>query len=97
MGILRHADKAAFAVLCALLIWYSIATVKSIKAFGVEADLAMTKAQELAGKVSTVSIPPPAQDPTQYVGRVKASWSARPWIATLTSADFYPKTPEPSR
>ena len=92
MPILRHLDKAVFALLCVLAAWYGFARYQGLSRSAMERDAVLAAARNLEAEVAGIGVPPPPQDPGQFIQAIRGHWGDIPGMlqVSLDARHFYP-------
>lgn len=90
MPILRHLDKAVFAILCVLAIGYGVSRIQHLRRSAENQAAVLAEARKLAVEVEGVEVPPPPKDPAKFTQAIRLQWGDMPWVVSLDSRHFYP-------
>lgn len=93
MLILRHLDKAIFALLCALTVFYAAVSLRSHARRAEERANTLVQAQQLLAETERIEVPPPPEDPARFADAVRAQWGDIPGELRVgvDARHFYPR------
>lgn len=95
MAILRHVDKAVFALLCVLAVFYAVSRLHHLRGSAETRAKVLAVAQSLKAEVETIHVEPGPKDPALFTQAIRAQWGDLPWVVSLDSRHFYPEARRP--